>query len=336
MQAKPSRTLPARRRLALGLGLGAAVLVLGWSLAWLLLAQQLEAGLANWVQARRAEGWQVAHAEPRRGGWPWAAALHLPDVTLADPQGLGWQSAALELRLVLPLPRRLALEASGPQAVLVGGARWPGSAGLLRGWVPLVGEGEAELQAEALRLEAGPALQRGWLRLQRSAEGTPVLALSLEGMELPGAALPLGPAVERVSLRAGLVGRLPGAGAVARRAAAWRDDQGRLELRDATLIWGPLRAEGDATLRLDQALQPVGQADLALTGLPETLRALAAAGALPARSASGLGTMAALMARPGPNGGPPRLQVPLAVADRRLSLAGFTLLTLPPLAWPAE
>jgi hypothetical protein len=313
------------------------VLALAHALLWAWLAGRMERDLATWRAARQAQGWQVEHGQPLRGGWPWAAQLTLPAVRVVEPGGIGWRSESLALRLALPWPRQLALAAEGEQALLAGADGLPFSAASLTGSVPLAGQ-PLRLQAEALHAElrAGPVdLRRAALVL---AEGS-AFDLALEGLALPGlppAALALGPELQRLVVQAALAGPAPPLEGRATQAAAWRDGGGRLELRALDLLWGPVQAGAQGDLALDAALQPTGRLTLALAGFSEALDALAAAGVMAPNNARSLRAVGMLLQRAPAEGGPPRLQLPLLLRDRVVSAAGFTLLRLPPMVWPAD
>ncbi|GAV35635.1 hypothetical protein ROTAS13_03312 [Roseomonas sp. TAS13] len=107
-----------------------------------------------------------------------------------------------------------------------------------------------------------------------------------------------------------------------------------LELRDVTLRWGPAAASAAATLALDEALQPMGAGTVRLVGAQEALSMLGAGGVIDARTAETASRMAALLARPGGEGEPPQIELPLTLQDRRLSLARLPVLRLPELVWP--
>jgi Uncharacterized protein conserved in bacteria (DUF2125) len=337
----PAKSPPSRFRLLLWL-LPLALLMAAAAHAawWWHLSRQLEAGFATWAAARQAEGWVVEHGTPARGGWPRAALLVLPEPRLAAPNGVTWQGGRLELRLDLPWPDRLRLAATGPQVLLLDDRRLDFTATDLTGSLPLQAAplpSEGELRAEGLRAEVpdGPlALRDAALRFASLPDGAVMVDMALAGLNYPPLAPLLGPVVQRLAVRVSSqpVPPLP----IARRVAQWRAMGGRLELHDLDVRWGPLQVGGSARFELDPALQPTGGATLELTGLPETLRAATAAGLLTPSGASGLGVMAALLQRSGGGGEPPRVHLPLTLANRRLAVAGFDLLQLPPLRWPAE
>lgn len=339
------------RRALLGAAILLALLAAGHGLLWYWLGNRLEEGFAAWAAARRAQGWQVEHGPPRRGGWPLAATLTLPQFRLEG--AAAWRAEALVLRLSPPRLDRLGLEAQGRQSLRLGSADFPFVAGRLTASLPVESgalPSEAVAQATQLRILA-PAGETGIgdARLEfharpAAAKGEPALALRLAASDvtLPPAlaeASPivarLGPGLERLAADLALTGPLPPAGDPSRDAAAWRDGGGRLELHSLELRWGRVAATAMATLTLDEALQPMGAGTLRLAGGGEVLDAAASAGLVTPRVATTGRTVLALLSRTPPEGGPPRIEVPLTLEDGVLALGGFPLARIPPWVWPA-
>jgi hypothetical protein len=365
MSAKPPRlaeasTRTGRRRwpllrLLLGTLLLLAGLGAGHALLWQWMANQLEDGFAGWTALRRAQGWQVAHGPPRRGGWPFAATLTLPQFRLTGgeatlPGGMDWQAERLVLRVEPPRLGRLQLDLDGRHHLRLGEARLPFTAERLHGALPLERDVlPSELKLEGERLRLGTAADSVALRTLQltlatritAIEGEPAVTLrgAADDLTLPDAAGPalatLGRTIGSVVLEAALSGPVPPGRSPAARAAAWREGGGTLDLRSLALRWGPVAAATTATLTLDEALQPMGAATLRLSGGAEALDAAAAAGLVPARTAAAARTVVRLLSRTPPEGGPPELEVPLALEDRTLSLARIAIARLPAWHWPA-
>ncbi len=278
----------------------ALLLGLGHAALWWWLGGQLQAGALAWAASRRAEGWEVAHAPPQRAGWPWAAQLTVGPVRLVSPMGVGWQAEKAALNLDLPWPQALRLEAGGAQALLQGGT---------------------PLRFTTRAAQLGFALDGGGA------------SLGLVGLVLP-LDTPLGREVQAFAAQVMLSPPLP-LPPLRAQASAWQQAGGRLTLPALALRFGPLAAAGSADLGLDAALQPAGTANIELAGLAETLDALVAAGWIPQGQAGAARLMLALLSRPDPAGGPPRLAVPLVVQGGLVQAAGLRLGRLPALPWPA-
>ncbi len=353
----PRRPRRHLRRALWGLLALLAVAAAAHGLAWRWASSALAVGFSDWVTQRRAEGWQVAHAPPARGGWPLAARLTVPDLMLEAPSrrgqaGVAHQAARVVLQLTPARPDRLEILFEGPQRLVLGGASLPFAAEHLAVEVPLA-PGPPALRVEARRLAA--LLPDGALRLRsaqvtvqpataggagaaRAAEGEPGTAIMLraEGLALPpsAAAQALGPEVDAVLAEALLLGPLPPPGPPAFAAAAWRDAGGTLDIRRLALRWGALDAEARLQLALDAALQPAGSGTLSVAGAAGAIDALARAGLLAGNAARTAQGVVALLGRVPPEGGPPRIEVPVALAQGTLSMARLPLLRVPPIAWP--
>ncbi len=93
---------------------------------WKVAADQLKAGYRSWMTARIAEGWDVGSGPLSIGGWPRAATLTVPDLTLRHagptiPGTLDVAAADVMLSVSLFEPTHLRLSISGPTHVRAGG-----------------------------------------------------------------------------------------------------------------------------------------------------------------------------------------------------------------------
>jgi hypothetical protein len=296
------------RRAALALLLAGSAWAGLWYAATLLMAARLE----DWAATRRAEGWRVEHAPAARTGLPWSPALRLDGFLVETPAGLGWQAERVAIRLGATA---LHVVPSGAQAL-----RLPGGA------APL----------EALGVSLAAPLAGGPARL--TATRLAATGFALEGL----AGTVAGGALDLTATRLA-IGTLPpfGEAALAARiaplpettAAAWRAAGGRAEIERLELRRGSAALRATGRLGLDAALQPEGTATLTLTDAPAALTLLTEAGWLAPGVAAGLRAVAMLAARPDPAGGPPRLELPLELRNRRLGTSRLPLLTLPPIDW---
>ncbi|UPY37951.1 DUF2125 domain-containing protein [Sediminicoccus sp. KRV36] len=281
---------------------------------------RLEAELARWSEARRAEGWQVAHARPERTGFPLGAALKLDGLALRAPNGVGWQSERATLGLFAQDHRQLRLELTGAQQLIHPRGAMPVQSRFLTVRLRLDGQG-GTLEGEGLRLGEGLELRR----LAVNIFGTD-FDLRGEGIVASG----VSPGLSRVdSLQ--LSGRLthpPGSSA-----AAWRAAGGTLNIGHGELRMGDVAAQLRATITLDAQLQPEGRGNLTIIGVQEGVNALVAAGLLAPNMAGGLRTVLSLAARVPAEGGPARVELPLELRNRRVTLARIPLGIFPPLDW---
>jgi hypothetical protein len=335
--------------LALLIALGAA-----HSLLWRAAARELEQGWRAWVSLRRAQGWRVEHAPPVRGGWPLSATLTVDRLQLEGaratvPGGMALGAERVVLRVTPPRLDRLVVDLPGQQRLRLGATEFPFIADRLVATLPLEPDtppSSAEVEAGRLRIgtpAGGIELRRAWLSVEGSASATeeePALQISLtaENLQLPvsPAATALGRGVQSLAMEMSLSGPLPPGREPMRRAEAWRDGGGTLELRSATLHWGPVGAQGAATLALDEELQPMGAGTLRLTGAAEALGALAQAGLIAPRAAATATSVLPLLSRTNGEDGVPAIEVPMTLEERMLAVARIPVLRLAPLNWPSR
>ncbi|HEY1412027.1 MAG TPA: DUF2125 domain-containing protein, partial [Rhodopila sp.] len=102
------------------------LLVAGDVAYWRIAAERLRTGYENWVAVRVAEGWRISSGELSIGGWPRAATVAVPNLTLrhagpAIPGGLDVASAGITLSVSLFNPVDLRISMTGPTHVQLAG-----------------------------------------------------------------------------------------------------------------------------------------------------------------------------------------------------------------------
>ncbi len=284
---------------------------------WREATSRLEVELARWAEARRAGGWQLTHAPPVRGGFPLGAILELGSVSLRAPNGVGWQSEHAHLGIFAQDTSQLRLELSGAQRLLQP-----------RGEIPVQGEG----LVARLRLDGqGGTLEGNALRFGRELQ-MQSLAVSLFGTDFDvRAAGLLAQGLPRLDTLQ-VTGRLtqpPGPSV-----AAWRAGGGALSIGHVELRSGEAVAQLRATITLDAQLQPEGRGTLTLVGVQEGINAMVAAGLVPPSTVGALRTVLSLAARVPPEGGPARVELPMELRNRRITMARIPLGMLPVIEWP--
>jgi hypothetical protein len=135
--------------------------------------------------------------------------------------------------------------------------------------------------------------------------------------------------VAHAELNLSFKGRLPG-GTLANSIAAWRDDGGSIEINKVAVRWGPVDADGNGTLALDEQNRPLGAFTARWRGYDETIDALQATGQLKPFPAAAAKIALRALARQNKDG-PDEVQIPLTAQDGRLFVAGIPLLPVPPL-----
>lgn len=335
-----------------------AILAAGHSALWRWTSGQIERSFAAWTAQRRAQGWIIEHGPTARGGWPLSAALSVPGLRIAAvgpnlPAGLEWNAETLTLRVAAPRLDRLVVEFRGRQRLRIGDTEFPFATDRFEAFFPTeagTSLREGEVVTERLRMNT-PAglleLREGQLSFgtrSTATESEPALtvSLALQGLGLPEgfAAQPalaaFGRQLESLSAEAVMTGPLPGGRDPMTRAEQWRDGGGTLELRLLAVQWGPVGGGANATLTLDDRLQPMGTATLRVSGADQVIRALAEAGTLPPSSAAAATTALLLMQRVPESGGPPLVEVPMTLENSRVTVARIPLARVDPIAWPAR
>jgi hypothetical protein len=328
------------------------VLLAADTLYWWIAARNLQQGFADWAALQRANGRTERNDATTLGGWPLAATLTVPAISLAGGSrevagSIDWNAERIVLRVALTRPALLEILAEGRQQLRLGG--YPGvpyTAGRLHLLMPLQATewpSFIQVDADTLRADtpAGTAsLREAQLRLDfhpGARAGEPVLAASVhvEDASLPpGMVRPLGPSVADLEAKAILNGPLPAGGRPAEAAASWRDGGGSLEVQHLALSWGPLALTASATLALDDQLQPMGAGNARIVGYAETLDALAAHSMISRSAATAAKAVLSLLANAPDEGSPPEVEVPLTLQYRTLSMRQVPLLRLPELDWP--
>ena len=100
---------------------------------------------------------------------------------------------------------------------------------------------------------------------------------------------------------------------------------------DATVLWGPLDAQGHFTAGLDAALQPVATGTVHMTGFHAAIDALVRAGTISRNAARVVTTVLDLMAT---STDPAMVDVPLTLHDGTLAMGAIPLQRFPPITWP--
>jgi len=323
---------------------------------WKFAAYQLEAGLDQWVAARRAEGIDISWQSRRLTGFP--ARLHLrfdgfsvstdaggaawywrvPEVTAwAAPWRLGQVDYALTgVQTLAAGPERLVI-ASDELGGRVTVARAGGAAGSLKLAIRgLAVERNGKPVAAARRFD----LDLAWDAdadpdAPEASEAKPLaLDLGIDGAELPPRWwTPFGRQAETLRLAAHLAGPAP-AGPAFDAFRQWRDMGGVLEVTRLAADMGALKVEAQGTAALDGDMQPEGAFTVRAERYLETVEALVKAGLMRPMDGTAAKLVLAVIAKR-PNGGEPYVETPVSVQNRTLSAGELRLMRLPRLNWRA-
>ncbi|MBV8538180.1 MAG: DUF2125 domain-containing protein [Alphaproteobacteria bacterium] len=332
----------------------AALLVLlaaaGWSLAWLRIADRTRGEVESWVAGRRADGLKVDYTTIAVTGYPlhWRVTVSQPNMAGAGPTEWTWQGYAVEADLSPWSMREVPLRFPGDQRFSVGAGNvsetWTLSAARPNGRIAVDERGRLDHLAldlgdrtltrtddvaptRADHFTADAQLPRGEADHQTAVFD---LALTLDNATLGRApAQVLGTQVAHAELDLSFKGRLPG-GPLAKSIAAWRDDGGTIEINKVAVKWGPLDADGNGTLALDEQNRPLGAFTARWRGYDETIDALQATGQLKPFPAAAAKIALRALARQNKDG-PDEVQIPLTAQDGRVFVAGIPLIPVPAL-----
>lgn len=350
----PSTRTPLLGRILFGVLILLAALVAGQSLLWRWSTGALAEGFSDWVIKHRAQGWSINHDIPERSGWPFAARLMIPRLSIESPgdetsgQGMGWDVQALTLATPLPLPDALRLEATGQQGLRLGATRIPFTTESFVALLPLeVGQpprrANALLQGMVAQTPDGVlSINRlgGDANWSRNAEPTLTLQFAAQDAALPAAWLQapafagFGPRMSSLEFDGALYGSVLPLPSLREQLDAWRASDGKLDVRQLRLAWGDLDAGLRLSAQLDPALQPAFAGTLSVTNPNAALESLARSGLIQRRSLDGTKFAVGMLTRRPPNGGPPVAEIPIMLQNGLVSAAQIPLTRLPMIVWP--
>ncbi len=295
----------------------------GYYAYWRIVAQQLEAGVEAWAEQQRALGNEVTFEWDGIGGFPFrfAATFRQPALRWHWPRGDGaWKGANLDASMAPWNLRRIDVKSGGQHDAALhladDAADWRIASTALAGTITLHGSGALRgftlaLQQPDLTRPDGVVLSSAAATIMLDQPETPPtdyrmplgrVTLDARGIALPpGTRLLTQDAIETLSLDATVKGPMPLA-PLKEALAAWRDAGGVMELSSFAFEQGPLGLSGNATLALDQDLQPQGAGTVTTTGLSEAVEILIRDGIIPADRALVARTTVKALEKPGQDG----------------------------------
>lgn len=305
---------------------------------WFLTANRLRAGLEQWAEARRAEGYTVNWRQDTVGGFPGSFRVTLREAALARgndyrviaPVITGVASPFDLTRWHVAAPQGGSGTAQGIDAAI--------AARSLSGDVTL-GSAETTLDVSAVAL-TGAGAAAGQVtahfvvpRQAPRSHQEPGLdaSVGIFHLTLPRPVTALGDTIEHVGADFSVMGALP-IGDARRALAKWRDDGGTLELQRCDVQWGALQLEANGTFALDTAMQPIASLSASIANHGALVDAVVAAGLLPKRNATVVKLVLDLLAHRGPDG-QSRLTAPVTVQDGKVSIGRAELARVPPIQW---
>lgn len=325
-----------------------------YSAYWFVAAAHLKSVVADWAEARRAEGMTVAYKDGGVEGYPTRLRLIFNKPVLADPgarEPWSWQGPRLTAELKPWWWKRVRISAPGKHEASV---TLPNRSATYRGAIErLVLEiafaggraREAALDLAGLDMrEANPGhgltVTRARITATDRQGKTPdysapafVLHIDAAGMRVPADfVLPLGNDIREIGVDGTLTGEIPlnpWPGALTR----WRDRGGVAEFRRLDVAYGPLTVRTNGTVSLDAALQPVAAFTAKVQGFIETVDAFRKLGLINGRDAITAKLVLGALAKPPKEGGPSAVSLPLTLQNRKIFAGPVHLATMPKIRW---
>lgn len=331
-----------------------AVLFGGYYAYWRYVGRQLEAGVAAWAEQQRALGNEVAFTWDGIGGFPFlfTATFRDPAVRWHTPQAeIAWRGAAVDAEMAPWNLREIRVRSEGAQDAVVhlagDGSGWRLTGTSFAGVIGLHATGALRdltvaLQEPGLTQPNGSVLASAKATLTLDLPEMPPadfnaplarVALELQAMAVPaGTRLLTGDPVQLLAFDGTIKG--PVALAPLRQAlASWRDAGGVVDLSRFQFVQGPLGVTGNATVALDQDLQPEGAGTVTATGLSEAVEILIRDGLIPPDRALAARATVRALEKPGP-AGKPQATIGLSVQNRTVSFGPVPLFALQRIEWP--
>ncbi len=331
-----------RKRTLIIIAAGILLVLGGYSIYWLYVADRIAEGIGKWAEAQRSRGFQISFGEPRITGYPLAFDASFDHPVVVAPGG-AWQWTGPTLfahadswdltRVEARFPGRHAVswkDVRGTRSAVAETAE----AGLQLdfGVNRRIQQGRINLGQLLLRPDIGGSMAVrsavGSLRSLPSPSGAPNAIGDLgfdvvvEEVTLPAPIPPLGAKIDRVAVAGEVLGPIP-PGPPRESLATWRDASGTVELRRLEAVWGDLKLRGDGTFALDAAMQPEGAMSATVSGHMALVDALIKRGVIP----SGQGRLVRIamnaLSRVPTGGGAAEMKIPLTIQEQTVTVGPF-------------
>lgn len=312
---------------------------IGWGGYWFIGSSAVERSLNNWLQDRRAEGWQAEARMLQTRGFPSRFDTTITGLELADPEtGLAWQLPRLEILALSYRPNHIIAMLTGPQVLATPQQRITIASESLRGSVVFVPDTDltldrANFELAGIRLAStlgwDGALESGRFGTRRNNTNPLAHDIAFEATALrpsdalrgrldPGGLLP--PAFGRF-----------GADVTATFTAPWdrhavedaRPQISDLDIRQISASWGDLELRATGRISVDAQGIPTGDITLNATNWRDMIDIARNSGALPDAMAGPLTSALEFLARM--SGDSDTLDAPLAFRDGRVMLGPIPL-----------
>lgn len=305
---------------------------------WFWTANRLRDGLENWAAQRRSQGYAFTWSRETIGGFPLSFRIALVDLSMARgnayhvevPEIIGVASSWNLMHWHVTAPRGGSGAAQGIEA--------PIAAQSALGEINL-GDTGSDFSISILGLAEGGATVGELVahvtvprQVPRSHRDIGLLVTAqLYHFVLPKPVIALGNTIESFAVDLAVMGRVPPED-WRQALAAWRDDGGTIELKQADLQWGSLWLQLNGTLALDNDLQPTAAMTGSIIDHDALIDAAMAAGTISRKNGILVKLALDLIARRQADGRM-RLTAPVTLQGGELSVGRATIAKVPRIEW---
>lgn len=327
----------------------AAMAVLWWSF-WSIGAAQYRLFIDDWINGRRAAGYQVQYDSRDTYGFPRFIGLHFKNFRWKDADGitihaddlllstLPWQWEMLDAKfkrgyqITIPINDKITLVTTADSAHSHTELDKKGDWSFIR----------LDLSNAKAQWAGNPLFDAEDLEISLARPASPSTDHTEPGLSMTTAAdnfvlandilSPFGSEIAKIDATMRLMDWVPDP----RRKdqiAAWNNDGGVLEFQNLYLDWGPLLFSAKGTLGLDDDLQPEGAFVGEIGNHDEVIKALLDQNYIPKRDAGMLDSALNLFAKHGMLSDKPSIEVPITVQLGGLFLGPVRIFTFPEIEW---
>lgn len=328
------------------IGILLILILILWSVYWLLIYQTVSRSIDEWMVENMQRGVAVKFTSLDISGYPlwFNVKIKKPVVRLQKPRVWVWRMPLVKAKfrpwnlsnIFIDLDGLHHFE--GAKSVALQALKLKTTIDLVspRGWkARFVAE---DLNAEVKTLGKVAAkkivVETDWPGKIGTVDTlAPRIDVIVNSLQVPiDWALPLGNQVATFRLEARLEEE-PGPFRDFNGLIQWRDRGGTVEVTRFNLDHGPLRINGEGTFALDRDLQPVGTLTIKAEGLSKIVDVLLKKNIIGVGQATAATLLlAALTERP--VGQDPQIKAPLTIQDQQLSFQSFSFMKIPKVAWP--
>ncbi|RLJ60662.1 hypothetical protein BCF46_0865 [Litoreibacter meonggei] len=316
-----------------------------WAAYWVVGATASQKATEGWLEARRAEGWQVEYSDLKVRGFPNRFDTTITGVQLTDPEtGLSWSAPFFQLFSLSYQPNHLIAAWPNTQTLATPFQKIDIETSKMTASLKVLPNSTLELDSATVVIEGATlASSEGWkagadkvnaaIRRTAGKEMTYDIAAQADTV-IPGDALrsmldaggTLPDVIEAINFDTEIGFARP---LDIRVIEENRPDMTTFNIKDARGAWGELQLRAKGDLAIDAEGYPTGEVALNARNWREMLALAVSAGAVPTEAASaaelGLGFLAKL------SGAENSLDAPLSFSNGRIFLGPIPIGTAPTL-----